>query len=250
MIRRGGGHSRIKPTTKNAKITPELKVVLLEDGHTEGVFFKVPSKANLLSDASSVADETCDASLSSASSSASSNLASPPPSWKSTERQSFLLNQPLIVVDVEKEEIETNFDPAAALGHVMLRSRKLPGADYYSSNHILVNEERVKRVIAPLHRLRELDELARAHAEVMARGGRLFHSNPTDLSTKFSRPFRQMGENVAAGGTIREIHKYMMRNADGNTDKYNILHRRYTHMGMATAKGADGQLYLCQIFRG
>jgi uncharacterized protein YkwD len=251
MIRRGVAQSKIKPTTKmNVKNTPEHKVVLLEDGHTEGVFFKVHSKASIVSDASSVADDTCDSSHSSASSRTSSSPASPPPSWKSTERQSFLLNQPLIVVDVEKEGIEANLDPATALGNVMLRSRKLPGADYYSSNHILVNEERVKRVIAPLHRLRELDELAREHAKVMARAQRLFHSNPTDLQAKFQRPFRQMGENVAAGRSIRDIHKYMMKNTACNTDKYNILHRRYTHMGMATAKGADGQLYLCQIFRG
>ena len=115
----------------------------------------------------------------------------------------------------------------------------------------MVNQERVRRVIAPLSRLSELDSIAREHAEAMANKEKLFHSNPADISTKFQRPFRRMGENVARGKTIRDIHNQMMKNSEEiTTDKYNILHRCYTHMGMGTAKGADGQLYLCQVFRG
>jgi uncharacterized protein YkwD len=161
-----------------------------------------------------------------------------------------LLHQPLMVIDPEKADQETEIDPATALGKAMARSRNLPNTDYYSSNHILVNQERVKRVIAPLSRLRELDSLARDHAEAMANAQHLFHSDPCDIQSKFQRPCRRMGENVAVGSNIRDIHVRMMKNTESNTDKNNILHRCYTHMGMATAKGADGQLYLCQIFRG
>jgi len=110
-----------------------------------------------------------------------------------------------------------------------------------------VNQERTKRVIAPLTRLSELDELAREHATRMASKENLFHSDPAEMHAKFNRFSRRMGENVASGANIREIHKTMMKIP---TDKHNILHRRYTHFGMGTASDKDGKLYLCQVFRG
>lgn len=81
----------------------------------------------------------------------------------------------------------------------------------------------------------------------MASECRLFHSVPAELHAKFNRFSRRMGENVASGANIREIHKEMMKVP---TDRHNILHRRYVNFGMATAPGKDGKLYLCQVFRG
>ena len=222
-----------------------------DDGLTQGVFFKVPSVASL---------DSLDSSLTSLSSSngdsgsirslSYSAAATAPTSWKSTERKSFLLHQPLMVSDPENIDAELESDPVTALGKVMVQSKKLPSTDYYCSNHIMVNDERIKRMVAPLSRLRELDDLARYHAEQMAKSERLFHSDPTTIKHVFQRPFRRMGENVASGANIREIHTNMMEKEEQCSDKYNILHRCYTHMGMGTAKGEDGELYLCQIFRG
>lgn len=152
-----------------------------------------------------------------------------------------------MVSDPESDEPEP-LDVAEALGRAMQRSRALPGTWYYSSNHVMVNQERIKRVMAPLSRLSELDSIAREHAQAMADRDQLFHSDPVELQYKFNRPTRRMGENVAVGASIRDIHKRMMEETE--SDKHYILHRCYTHMGMATAKGADGQLYLCQVFRG
>jgi hypothetical protein len=215
-----------------------------------GVFLKVPSTATLISSDSSVSSSSSSSSSSRSLTSNNSNSISPPTSWKSTERKSFILHQPLIICDPERTDVEIELDPATALGKVMARSKHLPTTDYYCNNHIMVNEERIKRVIAPLSRLRELDELARIHADAMAKELSLFHSNPNKITGQFNRPFRRLGENVACGTNIREIHTNMMTQRKQNSDKYNILHRSYTHMGMATAKGQDGQLYLCQIFRG
>mmetsp|Transcript_4051 Transcript_4051/g.6933 ORF Transcript_4051/g.6933 Transcript_4051/m.6933 type:complete len:137 (-) Transcript_4051:179-589(-) len=135
---------------------------------------------------------------------------------------------------------------------VMARSRKLPGMWYYSSNHIMINKDRTKRQVAPLTRLPELDELARQHAAAMAQQGQVFHSMTTMTTTTSSVPggrFRRMGENVASGSSIKDIHREMMMKSLG--DKNNILDRRYTYMGVGTAKSpTDGRLYLCQIFRG
>jgi hypothetical protein len=101
-----------------------------------------------------------------------------------------------------------------------------------------------------LHRLRELDELAGEHANVMAQARRLFHSNPTDLQVKVQRPFRQMVENVAADPSIRDIHTYIRKirkNTDCNTDKYNILHRRYTLLGIASHFPRIDQMQIRQL---
>jgi hypothetical protein len=227
------------------------------DGFTEGVFFKVPSNASLMSSDSSVTSSSSSSNIDNGSIRSLSYSASPtagtlhpPTGWKSTERKSFLLHQPLMVSDPENIDAELESDPVAALGKVMAQSKKLPSTDYYCSNHIMVNDERVKRMIAPLSRLRELDDLARYHAESMAQSQQLFHSDPTAITHVFQRPFRRMGENVLSGTNIREIHTSMMDKQELCSDKYNILHRCYTHMGMGTAKGDDGQLYLCQIFRG
>lgn len=218
-----------------------------------GVFFKVPSVASLHSSDSTISSGTSNYGSARSIVSSCNNSTSPPTpatSWKSTERQSFLLNQPMMVSDIEHIDLEIEKDPVAALGKVMARCNKLPSTDYFSSNHIMVNEERIKRMIAPLSRLRELDEMARRHAEEMAKSQSLYHSDPATITNQFHRPFRRMGENVSRGSNLRNIHTNMMVTTEQRPDRYNILHRCYTHMGMGTAKGEDGQLYLCQIFRG
>jgi uncharacterized protein YkwD len=224
---------------------------------TEGVFFKVPPAVSLVSSETTVdsslvyPDSSVDSSLAYSSDESASSLRVPAgTSWKSTERNSFLLNQPLIVCSPEKLDPKMESDPVAALQKVLLRSKNLPSTDYYSSNHILVNNERVRRMIAPLSRMRELDDLAQYHAMAMAESQTLFHTDPNLVVDLFQHPIRQMGENVARGNSIREIHHNMMKNQKYCSDKHNIVHRSYTHMGMGTAKGKDGQLYLCQIFRG
>lgn len=202
-------------------------------GITEGVFFKVMNDELGKKESSIATEMPCVA------------TPSPQTSWKSTERNSFYLQQPLLVSDPESNE--PVLDEAEALGRAMQRSRILPDTCFFSNNHIMVNQERKKYTVAPLTRLHELDDIAREHAEAMAASNRLFHSDPDYVQNKFNHHSRRMGENVAVGATIRDIHESMMKTV---SDKYNILHRRYTHMGMATAKGSNGQLYLCQVFRG
>jgi uncharacterized protein YkwD len=111
----------------------------------------------------------------------------------------------------------------------------------------MINSERTKRTITPLVRTRELDEIAREHVEAMAKENRMFHSDPSSLEMQFRPSARRLGENVAKGDTIREIHREMMTIS---SDANNILDSRYSHFGMATAKASDGELYICQIFHG
>ncbi|EEC50627.1 predicted protein [Phaeodactylum tricornutum CCAP 1055/1] len=167
-------------------------------------------------------------------------------SWNSTGTRGYHRHSPLIVKDPEASTEVA--DEAEALGLVMARSRRLPTTWYYSSNHVMVNMERTKRTVAPLTRMRELDEIARVHAETMVAESRLYHMDPSDLSDALNRPAtRRLGCNVNKGISIDDIHLGMMATL---SNRNNIIDRRYTHMGMATARDDRGVLYLCQIFRG
>lgn len=175
--------------------------------------------------------------------------------WRSSEDQGYHLHAPLIAQKVlcskERQNINSPSHSIAeemyALNEAMERARKLPRTCYFSNNHIMVNTERTKRVVPSLNRNLDLDTLARWHAESMAASAQTFHSNPVQIYSKLKKPSRRIGENVAVGETIRDIHRQMM---DKKGDRNNILDRRYTEMGMGTAKGRNGELYLCQIFRG
>jgi len=70
----------------------------------------------------------------------------------------------------------------------------------------------------------------------------------TDLRKQLGiSPKARIGENVAKGSSILEIHQHMMEKSSKN--RRNMLDDKYRQVGMATAKGKSGKtLYLCQIF--
>ena len=172
---------------------------------------------------------------------------SPATSWKSAGTKGHHVNAPLVVTNPDNlDEVITN--EAEQLGKIIARSRKLPGTWYYSSNHVLVNQERTRRTMKPLIRMVELDRLARIHAEQIAEEEDLRHVDADALRLALKDiPYRRLGENVARGSNVRAIHSDMMSTL---SNKNNIVDRRFTHMGMGTAVGKNGELYLCQIFRG
>jgi hypothetical protein len=137
------------------------------------------------------------------------------------------------------------------LGQIMLRSRKLPQhSGYYSSNHIMINSERTRRLIPPLARLPKLDDLARNQAALMASARELSHADPVNLQDHLGQQYcLRLGENVTRGPNLRDIHQSMMASSSA-ADRNNILDRRFTYMGIGTAKATNGTLYLCQMFRG
>jgi uncharacterized protein YkwD len=81
----------------------------------------------------------------------------------------------------------------------------------------------------------------------MAAKDALLHSDPNIVIQMMGRPSRRLGENVAFGRSIRDMHEMMMKIS--GSDKNNILDRRFLTMGMGTAKGSNGGYYMCQIFR-
>jgi len=131
------------------------------------------------------------------------------------------------------------------------RREQLPGPWYYSSNHVLVNRERTNRTMEALIRDKGLDSMAQIHAQQMVTEDCVHHVNLRAIQESIKDTkcaIHRIGSNVAMGHSIRDIHDDMMETL---SHQNNILDRRYTHFGMGTALGSDGEtLYLCQIFRG
>mmetsp|Transcript_9491 Transcript_9491/g.12565 ORF Transcript_9491/g.12565 Transcript_9491/m.12565 type:complete len:268 (-) Transcript_9491:186-989(-) len=182
-------------------------------------------------------------------------------SWMSSGSKSHHRNSPVVVenpdehegneAEGEKQQLHKNLTLAERLNRIIQRRSELPDTWYYSSNHVLVNNERSNRTIAALIRMPALDEIARIHAQQMAQEGHVHHLNLDTLMMSLDEGvyyYRRLGVNVQKGSSIRRIHEKMMQTSLSN--KNNIIDRRFTHMGMGTAVDKDGVLYLCQIFRG
>lgn len=176
-------------------------------------------------------------------------------SWASAGTRNFHKRSPMVPANHPKlkrqgsdgsKKVENDMPETEQLDQIMAKDRNLPGTWYYSSVHILINKQRIKRNIPALTRRIELDQLSRERAAAMAESGTVQHGDPDDTQFRLY-PCRRFGENVASGADIRSIHKDMVENG---ADLNNMLDRRYTYFGAGTAKGKDGALYMCQIFKG
>ena len=65
-----------------------------------------------------------------------------------------------------------------------------------------------------------------------------------------SGPCRTVGENVCKGTSVQFIQKKIMRSPKYESDKNNVLDRRFSSFGVGSAPDVDGILYICQIFKG
>ena len=182
-----------------------------------------------------------------------------PNEWTSSGASNHHENSPLVMRQtlinssmkglLENDEMFDLLGEQEILGRVMLRSRQLPkeNANQFANNHVMINNERTRKQVPPLKRVRDLDEIAREHAASMATKGELSHKNPSEIQERLEEGLtRRLGSNVVRGSNISGIHKNMMQSL---SDKNNILDRRFTCVGLGTAKADDGTLYLCQIFR-
>lgn len=116
--------------------------------------------------------------------------------------------------------------------------------------HALVNAERKAHNLPPLQRSRFLDSLASLHATVMAKECRAMHSVDSIVELQCNLHSKQVAENVDCGDYIRQMHSNTMESdASTNLSKENILSPIFTEMGSAVARGTDGKIYLCQLFR-
>ena len=129
------------------------------------------------------------------------------------------------------------------------------GLQPFDEGHVernLVNDVRIRSSssLKLLARRSDLDVLAEEHARRMASNQAVKHSKldkVLDGIQSQQHKYEQLGENVGRGRTLLRANERMMEEA---SNVWNILDSRYTEMGMATAKGKDGKVYICQLFRG
>lgn len=82
----------------------------------------------------------------------------------------------------------------------------------------------------------------------MAAKGAVFHHNAPDLCEALeTEPMLRLGENVVSGADPLDMHMQMLEFVTNYT---NMVDGRYEDVGLASARGSDGQFYLCVIFRG
>lgn len=176
-------------------------------------------------------------------------------SWKSTEQDGYHKHAPLVApqVLVAQQDRGTKPNPSSFseeicnLDITLKRAAQLPRNNYLANNCVMVNRERETRKVTPMNRSVELDNIARWHAESMAAiSAGAFQPDASKVQANLRKPCRRVGCNVGVGESIRDIHSHMMKTRSMFN---NIVDRRYVEMGMATAKGQNGELYLCQIFR-
>jgi len=133
------------------------------------------------------------------------------------------------------------------------KGRELPKQSIqFNSCHVLVNNERLKMVVLPLYRDTNLDKLAFERAKKMASQGYCEHSNANDFMSKKLGlvPFRRIGENVCRGNSLETIHNKIISDRKFTADKNNILDRRFSSFGVGLATSSNGEIYMCQIFKG
>jgi len=89
----------------------------------------------------------------------------------------------------------------------------------------------------------DLAAVAQGQAERMAARSDVYH-NP-NLGSEVSG-WRKAGENVGAGNDPDQIHNAFMASSG---HRANILSSTYTELGIGTAVGGDGRLYVAEVFR-
>jgi hypothetical protein len=89
----------------------------------------------------------------------------------------------------------------------------------------------------------DLTAVARRWAAHMAAHHRLEH-NPNFAGQVCC--WTRLGENVGVGSTVSQIHRAFMASSP---HRANILSTSYTQVGIGTARGSDGKLYVDELFR-
>jgi hypothetical protein len=89
----------------------------------------------------------------------------------------------------------------------------------------------------------DLTSVARRQAARMAASRQMYH-NP-NLRSEVGG-WQELGENVGQGGSVSAIHSAFM---GSYSHRANILSTSYTEVGIGTAQGSDGQIYVSEVFR-
>jgi uncharacterized protein YkwD len=102
---------------------------------------------------------------------------------------------------------------------------------------------------AALVRDTTLDRVAQAHAEALARRGRIAHDaglgDPAERAAEAGVDASEIGENVAQSTTIEGCHRALWYSA---SHRENLLSPRFRRVGIGLARGGDGSRFVVQLF--
>jgi len=105
-----------------------------------------------------------------------------------------------------------------------------------------VNEVRAAVGLPGLARSAQLDDKARAQADRMAAGGRIFHSE--SLAAGVGAGWQLIGENVASGPSLAAAQAAL----EASPSHYqNMINPAFTEIGLGVTI-RDGVVYLAQVF--
>jgi hypothetical protein len=93
-----------------------------------------------------------------------------------------------------------------------------------------------------------LDKIAQAHAINLARELVVVHSvtSAAELHIKLHAQIN-VAENVQSGQSMEEMHEAIMTQVGSSS--YNNILGQFEEVGIGKARGKDGRLYMCQVFR-
>lgn len=135
--------------------------------------------------------------------------------------------------------------PAHAVETTQFQQAQARRTTFESKVVELVNIERSKRGLRPLRQMTCLNNVAERWSATMARTGNFDHQNLSALE-RCGRGY--LGENIAGGSLSPERAVEMWMASPGH--RANILHRRYTHIGVGWVETGPGTGYATQDFLG
>lgn len=107
----------------------------------------------------------------------------------------------------------------------------------------LINQARADYGLPGLSSDPELQALADRQANRMAEHGYLSHTS--DLGDQLSWGWWGWAENVGYGSSVEWVHSAFM---NSSAHSGNILDPSYNYVGVGVAYGADGYVYLAEVF--
>jgi uncharacterized protein YkwD len=116
----------------------------------------------------------------------------------------------------------------------------------------LTNAERKKNDLPVLRANPLLAKVARAHSENMAKQGKMEHE--LDGKTPFDRikgvgyKYFWAGENIAYGDDNITPQTILSGWMDSKPHRANILHEKYSEIGVGVARDDKGRVYYTQVF--
>jgi uncharacterized protein YkwD len=113
----------------------------------------------------------------------------------------------------------------------------------------MVNAARATEQLPPLKRDSDLDRLALAHSEEMRRAKLVAHDvgggDPRARIEASGVRARLAGENVASASTLEGAHRALWASP---SHRGNVLSDRFTRLGVSVLRGADGFVWVTQLF--